>query len=165
MKVRLMSIVLLMMGTAACTEAQMRIDPSKMNYLLNTKTNNILYRDTVYRGSREFRMLFERTGDPDLMHLYKRHQTSKIMSQVLTLAGTVAIVLGVSEISSGNNDQKTPGWLLVTGGFVSATYGGYLLLKSQQQLLQAVTVFNARHNTASLGIGVSSSKLGLVYKF
>lgn len=165
MKVRLMSVVLLLLGSITVVEAQMRIDPSKMNYLLNTKTNNILYRDTVYRGSREFRMLFERTGDPDIMRLYKRHQTSKIMSQVLTFAGTFAIVFGVTDISSGNNDQKTPGWLLVTGGFVTATYGGYLMLKSQQQLLQAVTVFNARHNTASLGIGVSQNRLGLVYKF
>ncbi len=165
MKARWMGIVLLLLGTVTCVEAQMKIDPSKMNYLLNTKTNNILYRDTVYRGSREFRMLFERTGDQDIIRLYKRHQTSKIMSQVLTFAGTFAIAFGVAEISAGNNDQKTQGWLLTAGGFVTATYAGYLMLKSQQQLLQAVTVFNARHNTASLGIGVSQHRLGLVYKF
>lgn len=165
MKARLMSVVLLFLGCMTAVEAQMRTDPSKMNYLLNTKANNILYRDTVYRGSREFRMLFERTGDTDIMRLYKRHQTAKIMSQVFTLVGSIAIGIGVAEVTGGNPDLKTAGWLLIGGGFITSTYGGYLLIRSQQHLLQAVTVFNTRHNTGSIGIGIGRRQLGLVYKF
>jgi hypothetical protein len=165
MNVRLIGIWVLCCFCINSTKAQLKTNPGQMNYLMGARTNNILYRDTVYRGSREFRQLFARTGDKDLMRLYRQHQTSKILSGVLTFAGTVFMAVGIGEISNGNSDLKTSGWILTGSGFIIGTSGGYLTLKSQQQLATAVALFNNRHHTGGLGIGAAHQQLGLVYKF
>ncbi|NCT93705.1 MAG: hypothetical protein GXC72_04730 [Chitinophagaceae bacterium] len=144
-------------------DAQVRLEPGKMAYLGNIKPNNIIYRDTLYRGSKEFMALFYRTRDPQLIYLYQRHQSQKITGQVLGIAGSVAMIIGIGRIGSTN--QKTLGWILTGGGFASLMTGGYLTVESQKSLLQAVTLFNQKHNKASLGIGVSPATLGFVYRF
>lgn len=165
MRVKLFVLLFFCFAGTSYVSAQQKLAPGKMNYLIATKPNNILYRDTLYRGSKEFRQLFARTGDADLMRLYQKHQTTKILSQVLTFAGSFAIGFGIANVTSSNGDLKTQGWILIGSGFVAATYGGYLTLKSQQQLLTAVELFNSRHHTSGLGIGASGTNLGLVYKF
>ncbi|MCW3088427.1 MAG: hypothetical protein JWQ78_1813, partial [Sediminibacterium sp.] len=80
-------MVLCFAGTAVC--AQQKLDPGGMNYIISTKPNNIIYRDTLYKGSAQFMRLFYRTHDQELIGLYRNHQTNKIAGQVLSIAGTL----------------------------------------------------------------------------
>lgn len=144
--------------------AQQRLEPGRMHYLTNPKPNSILYRDTLYRGSKEFMQLFYRTRDQQLIDLYEKHQSNKITGQVLGVVGSFALIFGISRVSS-NDNQKGLGWGLIGGGFVATITSGALILQSQRQLYTAVTLFNQRHNKASLGIGLADKQAGLVYKF
>lgn len=144
--------------------AQQRLEPGRMHYLTNPKPNSILYRDTLYSGSKEFMQLFYRTHDQQLIGLYEKHQSNKITGQVLGVVGSFAMIFGISRVSS-NNNQKGLGWGLIGGGFVATITSGALILQSQRQLSTAVTLFNQRHNKASLGIGLADKQAGLVYKF
>lgn len=152
--------VLLVQGLSA----QQRIAPGQMHYLTNPKPNSILYRDTLYRGSKEFMQLFYRNNDTQLMELYRKHQSNKISGQLLGVVGTFAVIFGIGRVS-GDNQSKGVGWALIGGGFASTLTSGYLLLQSQRNLNTAVTLFNQRYNKASLGIGISQQQAGFVYKF
>ncbi|MES2371348.1 MAG: hypothetical protein V4557_02130 [Bacteroidota bacterium] len=145
------------------SNAQQRLNPKGMTYLIMQKPNNIVYHDTVFTGSRQFRDLFYRTQDTELIMRYKKHQSNKIIGQAISLAGTVAMIVGIRKLS--DDGQKGLGWGLIGGGFASALAGGYLTMKGQQQLQMAVTLFNQKHSRAALGIGVSDNTAGLVYKF
>ena len=151
--------ILMMQGLSA----QQRLEPGQMHYITNPKPNSILYRDTLYRGSNEFVQLFYRTRDQELIRLYEKHQSNKIAGQVLGVAGSFALIFGISRVSSA--DQKTAGWALIGGGFLSTVTSGYLIVQSQRHLSNAVTLFNRRYNKASLGIGFAQQQAGLVYKF
>jgi len=146
------------------SNAQQRIDPKGMNYLIATKPNNIIYNDTIYKGSSQFQQLFYRTHNSDLIALYEKHQSNKITGQVLGIVGTLATIFGVSMVSSDRTDKGT-GWILFGAGFAASITGGYLTLMGQRNLQMAVTLFNQQHTKAALGIGVSNSNAGLVYKF
>ncbi|BFG69892.1 hypothetical protein KACHI17_07730 [Sediminibacterium sp. KACHI17] len=134
-----------------------------MQYIINPKPNNILYRDTLYRGSKQFMHLFYRTHDQQIIGLYQKHQSNKVAGQILGLAGSFAIIFGVGNLSDEN--RKGSGWALIGGGFASLMTGGYLSLQGQRNLALAVTLFNQRHNKAVLGVGVSQQQAGFVYKF
>lgn len=144
--------------------AQQRLEPGRMHYITNPKPNSIFYRDTLYRGSKEFMGLFYRTRDEELIRLYEKHQSNKITGQVLGVVGSFAMIFGISRVSS-NDQQKGLGWALIGGGFASTLTSGYLIMQSQRQLQSAVILFNQRHNKASLGIGLAQQQAGLVYKF
>jgi hypothetical protein len=73
-----------------------------MTYLIMQKPNNIIYHDTVFTGSRQFRDLFFRTQDNELIMRYKKHQSNKITGQVLSFVGTVAMVIGIRKLSDDN---------------------------------------------------------------
>ncbi len=135
-----------------------------MHYIINPKPNSIIYRDTLYRGSKEFMQLFYRNNDTQLMELYRKHQSNKISGQVLGIVGSFALIIGIGRVSSDNKD-KGVGWALIGGGFVSTLTSGYLLVQSQRNLNTAVTLFNQRYNKASLGIGISQQQAGFVYNF
>ncbi|MFW2476437.1 MAG: hypothetical protein ACN4EP_05960 [Sediminibacterium sp.] len=152
--------VLLVQGLSA----QQRITPGQMHYIINPKPNSIIYRDTLYRGSKEFMQLFYRNNDTQLMELYRKHQSNKISGQVLGIVGSFALIIGIGRVSSDNKD-KGVGWALIGGGFVSTLTSGYLLVQSQRNLNTAVTLFNQRYNKASLGIGISQQQAGFVYNF
>lgn len=137
---------------------------NNMTYIINLKPNNILYGDTLYRGSKEFMPLFYRTRDVDLIELYHKHQQNKIAGQVLGVVGTVATLVGISKLTA-SNPNKTLGWSLIGGGFASTLTGGFLIMEGQKKLAMAVTLFNQRHQQAALGVGVGQQQLGLVYKF
>lgn len=143
--------------------AQQRIEPGQMHYLITTKPNNILYRDTLYRGSKEFMQLFYRTRDQQLIDLYLKHQSNKVSGQVLGVVGSLATIFGISRISSA--DQKGAGWALLGGGFASMITSGYLLLQGQKNLALAVTLFNQRYNKTALQLGISQQQAGIVFKF
>ena len=136
-----------------------------MTYLVGTKPNNIIYHDSVFRGSSEFRHLFFRTGDAELLKLYDKHQANKIVGQILNFTGAIAIIVGVGRLSGPDSDTRL-GWWLIKGGFVSSAMAVYLNMSSQKNLVTAVVLFNQKYySKASLGIGVGQQSTGLVYNF
>ena len=149
--------------------AQQRIDPSKMNYLFNPKQNSIIYRDTVYRGSKEFRELFYRTHDDLLISFYQKHQTNKIWGNAFVGAGTILTAYGVITLTSGNTPGKktnhTGAWISTGSGLLCTIFGGYLMMEGQKNLLIAVQLFNQRyagsHVTASAGLSASGASFTL----
>ncbi len=142
--------------------AQQKFNPKGMNYLIGPKVNNIIYHDSIFRGSNEFKHLFYRTGDAELLKLYSKHQTNKIVGQTLGVVGVISILVGVNNLSG---DTKSLGWGMIGGGLLTSIAGGYFTLSSQRNLQMAIAVFNKQYNTAALGIGIGNQSAGLVYKF
>jgi hypothetical protein len=161
---RIALLILLIVGTYTISFAQQRLNPNGMNYYYNPKPNNIIYHDSLFRGSVQFQQLFYRQGNIRLMNLYQKHQSNKIAAQVLGIVGAVATVVGISVVSSTNNN-KGAGWALIGGGFATTLTAGYLVLMSQRNLQLAVDLFNAQNHKAVLGIGVGDKKAGLVFNF
>ena len=150
---------------AATVFAQQPYNHNKMEFALTNKPNTIIYNDTIYKGSSQFKTLFLRTGDAELAKFYKQHQTNKITGNIVTTIGTVATIIGVSEAtrSGGNN---TVGWLVTGGGLVATITGGYLILVGQQRLIVATELFNKRYATkATAGVGITNNGVGVVVKF
>lgn len=145
-------------------KAQQRLEPGKMTYVISTKPNHIIYHDTLYQGSRQYKQLFYRTGNYDLISLYQKHQSNKVTGQVIGILGTVATIIGIRMVTSDNTNKGT-GWILFGGGFAATITGGYLAVLGQRNLNMAVTLFNQQSGKAALGIGVSPRNAGLVYQF
>jgi hypothetical protein len=160
MKQLLILIVFLVVGL--CANAQQKFNPKAMNYLIGPKPNNIIYHDSVFRGSNEFKHLFYRTGDPELLKLYSKHQTNKIVGQSLGFIGAISILVGINNLSG---DTKSFGWSMIGGGLLTSIAGGYFTLSGQRNLQMAIAIFNKQYNTASVGVGVGDRSVGLVYKF
>ena len=144
--------------------AQRLIDPKGMNYVISSKPNNIIFRDTLYSGKKQFEGLFYRTMDPQLIQLLDKHQSNKITGQILGFVGTIATIAGIRRLS-GDNADKGAGWALIGGGLATTITGGYFSLMGQRNLQMAVTLFNKKYHQASIGIGVSEKNAGLVYNF
>ena len=144
--------------------AQQRIEPGAMNFVVAPKPNNIIYHDTLYRGSAQFKSLFYRSRSPEIIYYYYKHQSNKIAGQVVGMAGTVATLVGISMVFSGGTN-KGPGWAWLGGGFATTLVGGYLTFMGQRNLQTAVTLFNRQNHSSSLGIGVVDKNVGLVFKF
>lgn len=159
---KIILIVFTVLTVSVGLHAQQRVMPGGMNYLFGMKPNNVLYHDTLYRGTREFAPLLQRTNDPEILRLYHKHQAKKIAGNLLGLAGTVATIIGLGNISG---DNKGNAWLIGGTGFAAALTGGYLIFKGQQHLQSAVDIFNSRYNRASLSLGAGDRQAGLVLKF
>lgn len=144
--------------------AQQRVDPKSMHYLISTRPNNIIYNDTIYQGSVQFRQLFYRTHNPELINFYQKHQSNKIAGQLIGVAGTLASIFGGARVSSSNSDKAT-GWILLGGGLAATLTGGYLSFMGQRNLQMAVDLFNQQHNKTAMGIAFSGSQAGLVFTF
>ncbi len=146
--------------------AQQRLERKKMVYVQTNKPNSIVYNDTIYRGSVQYRNLFYRTGDIDIIQLYKQHQSNKITGTILGTAGSFALAFGVAQASS-KVENKNTGWIVAGAGLVTAITGGYLMVISQQKIATATALFNQRHATASTsaGIGITDNGIGLIVKF
>jgi hypothetical protein len=159
-------LIVVVCTTVFSSHAQQRIEPNLMNYIIGPKPNNIIYHDTLYKGSRQFMQLFYRTHNPELIHYYQKHQSNKIAGQVISLMGTVATIVGISRVSSMSSGyDKGTSWAIVGGGFAATLTGGYLIFMGQRNLQMAVTLFNQQYNKTAWGIGVSGNHAGLVYKF
>jgi len=158
----LLTGIFLMIGLSS--NAQQRMDPKGMSYLIAPKPNTIIFHDTAYSGKKQFEYLFYRTHDEELIHLIEKHQSNKVAGQVLGLVGGIAVIVGINQLSA-SSPNKGLGWGLIGGGFVSTLAGGYLTVMGQRNLMTAVTLFNQRYHLASLGIGVSHNQAGLVYNF
>jgi len=145
-------------------KAQERTDHRVMNYLINPKPNSIIYNDTLYKGSNQFKYLFYRTADLQLIHLYQKHQSNKIIGNIIGIAGALAIGFGVG-YATNPGDQKTTGWVLAGSGLACSVAGAYLMQAGQRNLMQAVEIFNSKYNKTSAGIGFSGNRAGLVVNF
>ena len=97
-----------------CSHAQQPLPQKQMTYLSTAKPNSIFYNDTFYNGSREYRKLFYRTKDPQLIHLYKKHQFDKIVGFALNTTGIISLTAGT--IQSVND-------LLVAAYLFNKRYG------------------------------------------
>lgn len=160
--IRLFFIVIIVIGSFSFCTAQQKFNPNGMNYLIGPKQNNIIYHDSVFRGSGEFKHLFYRTGNPELLTLYSKHQTNKIVGQTLGLLGAISIFVGINNLSG---DSRSFGWGMIGGGLVASIAGGYFTVVGQRNLQMAIAIFNQQYNKTSIGIGVGDKSAGLVYKF
>lgn len=142
--------------------AQQPLTSKGMTYLLAPKQNNIVYNDTVFRGSKEFKHLFFRTGNSELLALYKKHQSNKIWGQAMGVIGTIGVLVGLNNLSGA---KKSLGWGLMGTGFLSSLSGGYFTLISQRHLTTAINFFNQNYHSKAIGVGVGDKSVGLVYKF
>lgn len=141
--------------------AQQPLNSKGMSYVIGTKPNNLIFNDSIFRGSNEFKHLFFRTGNQQLIQLYSRHQTNKITGQIASFIGLFGMIAGVNQLST----NKGLGWSLIGGGLVVSATGGYFTLNAQKKLLMAVTLFNQQYNGTLLGVGIGNQSAGLVYKF
>ncbi len=159
---RFFLLVICVIGSFTFCTAQQKFNPNEMNYLLVPKQNNIIYHDSVFRGSSEFKHLFYRTGNPELLALYSKHQSNKIVGQTFGFLGAIGILVGINNL---NGDSKDFGWGMIGGGLLTSITGGYFTLSGQRNLQMAISIFNQQYNKASIGIGVGDKSAGLVFKF
>ena len=87
------------------SQAQQRLEPGQMHYIINPKPNNIFYRDTLYQGSKQFMQLFYRTSDQQLIDLYLKHKSNKVAGQILGVAGSFAMIFGIRNLSDENKKE------------------------------------------------------------
>ena len=144
--------------------AQQKLDTGRMNYIYTDHPYCILYHDTLYSGSKEFRKLFYRTGDLQLINLYKQHQRNKIWGNIVTDIGTLSMLWGIVAISDSKSDasQRTIRWVATIGGLGCDIVGSILIMNGQRSLASAVHLFNTKNQKASVGIGVGYEAAGLV---
>lgn len=154
-----------LMLAVGITNAQQHYDPKAMVYVQSNKPNTIIYNDTIYKGSSQYKTLFYRTGDKDLVKLYQQHQTNKIAGGIIGTLGSIALFVGVANASSSNTDNKTPGWIAAGSGLVATIAGGYLVLIGQQKITLATELFTKRYAKTTAGIGFTGNGVGLVVKF
>lgn len=158
-------LVVLIVGLSVHLPAQQRLDPAKMNYLINPKPNSILYHDTLYKGNSQYKWLFYKTRDSEIIHFYQKHQSNKIWGNITSTAGLLTTAGGIIIASRHNSTSHTAGWVTAGTGLACTIFGGYLMVASQQNMSVAVGLFNSRYNKAVLGIGISGDGAGLVINF
>jgi hypothetical protein len=142
--------------------AQQALTKGKMSFTAMTKPNNIIFNDSIYKGSNQFKQLFYRTGNPEIIQSFQKHQSNKITGQVLSFSGAIALLIGINNLSGSN---KGMGWTLIGSGFVASIAGGYFTLVGQNHLLSAVDLFNNQYKKSTVSLGLGKQSAGLVYKF
>lgn len=153
-----------LLSLAGSTFAQQPYNPKQMVFVPTNKPNTIIYNDTIYTGSKQFKTLFLRTGDKDLNQLYQQHQSNKIAGGIIGTLGSLAMIIGVSQATS-TSTNKTAGWIAAGGGFVATITGGYLVLIGQQKIAIATALFNKHYTKTTAGIGFTGNSVGLAVKF
>jgi hypothetical protein len=145
---------------------QQRIDNSQISYFNTLKPNTLVYHDTLYNGSRQFKALFLRTDDQEMIHLYKKHQANKVWGNIVGTVGGLAIGFGVGFAVDRNNNNQAAGWYIAGGGFLALLTSGHLILSSQQKLYRAIDLFNKKYSMpkTTTGLGVTENGVGLVMK-
>lgn len=161
MKVKLFFFVVILL-MAKNLHAQQALPSGKMSYTMLNKPNNIVYNDSIFKGSAQFKQLFYRTNNPDIIIAYQKHQSNKIVGQIFSFTGAMAILAGVGNLSGST---KGLGWSLIGGGFLASVAGGYFTLVGQNHLLSAVDLFNQKNTKPTVSLGLGKQSAGLVYKF
>jgi hypothetical protein len=142
--------------------AQQPLPKGKMSFTAMTKPNNIVYNDTIYKGSTQFKQLFYRTGNQEIIQSFQKHQTNKITGQALNFVGAITLITGISYLSG---TTKGLGWTLIGTGFAASIAGGYFTFVGQNHLLTAVDLFNQQYIKSTVSLGLGQQSVGLVYKF
>jgi len=155
-------ILVISIFMAQLVVAQQPLPRGKMSYTAMTKPNNIVYNDSIYKGSTQFKKLFYRTGNPEIIHSFQKHQSNKITGQVLNFVGAITLISGISYLSG---ETKGLGWTLIGTGFAASIAGGYFALVGQNHLLTAVDLFNQQYKKSTVSLGFGPQSAGLVYKF
>jgi len=156
-----MAIILLTFSANAQTKLLLK----QMTYLSTSKPNSIFYNDTFYSGSKEFGQLFYRTKDAQLIELYKKHQTEKILGSVMGTVGSLALTVGVIYASGNHNKiSRGAGWVIAGSGLVTAITGSYLSSEATSDLILATYLFNKRYANPKTAIGISNNGLSFVVK-
>ena len=149
---------------AATVLAQQSYNHNKMVFAPTNKPNTIIYNDTIYNGSNQFKTLFLRTGDAELIKLFQQHQSNKVVGNVLGIVGSFGIGFGVG-IATSNNNHKGAGWAIVGCGLATSIVGGYLMLVGQHKLTAAIDLFNKKYTTkTTAGLGITNNGVGVVVK-
>lgn len=161
MKKNLFIIVLLFISVQSL-KAQQPLPKGEMSYTIMTKPNNIVFNDSIFKGSTQFKQLFYRTQNPEIIDAYLKHQKNKITGQIFSFAGAITLLVGVNNLSG---TKKGLGWSLIGGGFLSSIAGGYFNLISQNHMLTAVNLFNQQHKKSTVSLGIGQQSAGLIYKF
>ncbi|MFN3300402.1 MAG: hypothetical protein ACK41Z_09420, partial [Sediminibacterium sp.] len=153
-------IVLLSIFMVQLLIAQQALPKGKMSYTAMTKPNNIIFNDSIFKGSIQFKQLFYRTGNPEIIQSFQKHQSNKITGQVLNFVGAITLISGISYLS-GNT--KGLGWTLIGSGFAASIAGGYFTFVGQNHLLNAVDLFNQQYKKSTVSLGLGPQSAGLVY--
>ena len=144
--------------------AQQKMESKNMNYIYTSHPYCILYHDTLFSGSKEFRKLFYRTGNHPIIDLYKLHQSCKVWGNGLTFVGTLATIWGIAKVSdrSINSSERSLAWVGILGGLGCDIGGEILILNGQKALATAVHLFNLRSSKTSVNLGVGNKEAGVV---
>ncbi len=158
-----LSLLFILVFVASSLTAQQALTAGKMNYTMLTKPNNIIFNDTIFKGSSQFKQLFYRSGNGEIIGSFQKHQSNKIAGQIFNFAGAITLLIGVNQFSSNNSGSA---WTLIGAGFLSSIAGGYFTLMGQRHLLTAVDLFNQQyHKKQTVSLGVGNQSLGLVVKW
>jgi hypothetical protein len=155
-------IVMVVFCFSTCTWAQQPLPKGVMSYTQMTKPNNIVYNDSIFKGSSQFKQLFFRTRNPEIIDAYLKHQRNKITGQVFSFAGAITLLVGINNLSGSN---KGLGWTLIGSGFLASIAGGYFNLIGQNHLLTAVDLFNQQQKRPTVSLGLGKQSAGIVYQF
>lgn len=144
---------------------QQRLEPKKMTYVNTLRPNSIIYNDTIYNGSAQFKALFLRTDDKELVDLYRKHQSYKIWGNIVGVMGSAALGVGVV-LASDKDRNHTAGWITAGAGLVGAITGSYMIMLGQKELLRATALFNKKYGSKPVAaIGMTDNGLGLTVNF
>ncbi len=154
-----------LLSLCSYVNAQQKLPEKQMTYLSTSKPNSIFYNDTLYNGSKAYGKLFCRTKDAQLIELYKRHQSNKIIGSAMGTIGSLALTLGVIYASGNhNNISRGAGWVMAGSGLATAIIGGYLTTQANTNLLVATYLFNKRYANPKAAIGISGNGASFVLK-
>lgn len=159
---KILIIIVLLFISFQGLRAQQPLTKGAMSYTIMTKPNNIVFNDSIFKGSTQFKQLFYRTQNPEIINAYLKHQSNKITGQIFSFAGAISLLVGVNNLSG---TKKGLGWTLIGGGFLSSIAGGYFNLIGQNHLLTAVNLFNQQHKKSTVSLGLGKQSAGLVYQF
>ena len=145
--------------------SQQYLPPKEMSLIQSNKVNSIFYKDTLYKGSKQFKPLLYNTHDVQIIKFYRDHQFHKIAGNALSITGSLALTAGCYYASGDRaNINRTTGWLMAGSGLFIAFAGGYLINASTNDLLLAIYIFNRRYAPHKTSIHLSGTGVGLTVK-
>ncbi len=149
--------------SSSYTIAQQKLFPGKMTPIFENKPNAIFFNDTLYKGAKQFKNLFYRTGDALIIDEYKRHQSQKIIGNTIATIGSLAIIIGIRAASQKNGSiNQGTGWALIGGGLITSIGGGLFITNANRHLYAATQIFNNKYTKTTAGIALTNNGVGLV---
>ena len=161
-----MKIIVFISFVFCCSSlcAQQKLESGNMNYIYTSHPYCILYHDTLFSGSKQFRKLFYLTRNEPIINLYKLHQSCKVWGNGLAFVGTLATLWGVVKMSDRNisSSERSLAWAGIIGGLGCDIGGTALIMNGHKALATAVHLFNLKHSKTALNMGIGDKEAGLV---